>query len=63
VGDILNPQNVDDATAQDAVIYSLGTGVTFKPVTLFSDGTRHLLDAMTAHRASGCRHSVARAAQ
>lgn len=47
VGDILNAQDVDAAMAgQDGVICSLGSGVTFKHVTLFSDGTRHLLDAM-----------------
>jgi len=37
-GDILNAHDVDTAMAgQDAVICSLGTGVTFKHVTLFSD--------------------------
>ena len=47
VGDTLNNRDVDAAMAgQDAVICSLGTGVTFKHVTLFSDGTRNLLDAM-----------------
>jgi len=50
VGDILNAQDVDAAMAgQDAVICSLGTGVTLKHVTLFSDGTQHLLDAMQKH--------------
>jgi putative NADH-flavin reductase len=50
VGDILKPMDVDAAMAgQDAVICSLGTGVTFKHVTLFSDGTQHLLDAMHKH--------------
>jgi len=49
-GDILNAQDVDSAMAgQDAVICSLGTGVTFKHVTLFSDGTQHLLEAMRKH--------------
>ncbi len=49
-GDILNTQDVDSAmVGQDAVICSLGTGVTFKHVTLFSDGTQHLLDAMRKH--------------
>ncbi|MDQ2778596.1 MAG: SDR family oxidoreductase [Pseudomonadota bacterium] len=49
-GDILKAQDVGDAMAgQDAVICSLGTGVTFKHVTLFSDGTRHLLEAMQKH--------------
>lgn len=50
MGNILNPADVNVAMAgQEAVICSLGTGVTFKPVTLFSDGTRHLLDAMSRH--------------
>lgn len=50
VGDIRNAQDVDGAMAgQDAVICTLGTGVTFKPVTLFSEGTRNLLDAMNKH--------------
>jgi len=50
VGDILNAKDVNAAMAgQEAVICSLGTGVTFKRVTLFSDGTRHLLDAMHKH--------------
>lgn len=50
VGDILKSQDVDAGMAgQDAVICSLGTGVTFKHVTLFSDGTQHLLDAMREH--------------
>ena len=49
-GDILKPLEVDAAMAgQGAVICSLGTGVTFKHVTLFSDGTQHLLDAMHKH--------------
>lgn len=35
-GNILNQADVDEAMAgQDAVICSLGTGVTFKHVTLF----------------------------
>ena len=50
VGDILNADEVAAAMAgQDAVICSLGTGVTFKRVTLFSDGTRNLLSAMQKH--------------
>ncbi len=49
-GDILNRLEVDAAMAgHNAVICSLGTGVTFKHVTLFSDGTQHLLDAMHKH--------------
>lgn len=54
VGDILNAQDVDAAmTGQEAVICSLGTSVTFKHVTLFSDGTRNLLNAM-------CNQSIRR---
>ena len=46
-GDILKQSDVEAVMAgQEAVICSLGTGVTFKHVTLFSDGTRHLLHAM-----------------
>lgn len=49
-GDILNPVEVDAAMAgQRAVVCCLGIGVTFKHVTLFSDGTRNLLDAMHKH--------------
>lgn len=49
-GDIMNTRDVDSGMAgQDAVICSLGTGLTFKHVTLFSDGTQHLLDAMRKH--------------
>lgn len=46
-GNILNQADVDAAMAgQDAVVCSLGTGLTFKHVTLFSEGTRTLLNAM-----------------
>jgi len=49
-GDVMSPKDVDEAMAgQVAVICSLGTGVTFHHVTLFSDGTQHLLDAMHKH--------------
>jgi putative NADH-flavin reductase len=49
-GDILNQADVDAAMAgREAVICSLGTGVTFKHVTLFSDGTRNLLNSMRNH--------------
>ena len=40
----------------DAVIQSLGHGPTLLPVTLFSDATRILVDAMTAH---GVRRLIA----
>ena len=53
-GDILNPLEVDaEMAGQGAVICSLGTGVTFRHVTLFSDGTQHLLDPM--HRQGRAR--------
>src|SRR5216683_5568707 len=46
-GDVLNRADVDAAMAgQEAVVCSLGTGATFKHVTLFSDGTRNLLNSM-----------------
>ena len=53
-GDILNPLEVDAAMAgQDAVVCSLGTGVTFKHVTLFSDGTRPCWMPCTGTRFAG----------
>jgi putative NADH-flavin reductase len=46
-GDVLNPASLAAATAGvDAVICSLGSKITLKPVTLFSEGTRYLVDAM-----------------
>jgi hypothetical protein len=47
---LLRRVRVDSAMAgQDAVICCLGTGVIFKHVTLFSQGTQHLLAAMHEH--------------
>ncbi|MDZ7710843.1 MAG: SDR family oxidoreductase [Roseovarius sp.] len=50
-GDALNQQDVEAALAGvDAVIVTLGVGLgdLFKPVNLFSDATRVLIDAMKA---------------
>ena len=50
MGDILNgPDVAATITGQDPVICSLGTGVTFKHVTSFSDGTQHPVDTMHEH--------------
>jgi putative NADH-flavin reductase len=49
-GDVLNAASLDAAAAgQDAVLWALGTAVTRKPVTVFSEGTRNLLRAMERH--------------
>jgi putative NADH-flavin reductase len=49
-GDVLDVPSIDTAMAgQEAVICSLGVGITFRHVTLLSDGTRHLLDSMERH--------------
>ncbi len=48
-GDVLNFEQVRQATAgQEAVCLTIGVGVTWKPVTVFSQGTRNLLAAMAA---------------
>jgi putative NADH-flavin reductase len=49
-GDVLDAQSVNSAMKeQDAVILSLGMGITFSPVKLFSEGTRNVLRAMAEH--------------
>lgn len=49
-GDILDPQAVRAAVAdQEAVCLTIGIGVTFKPVRVFSQGTENVLAAMAAH--------------
>lgn len=49
-GDILEASKVRQAVAgQDAVCLTIGVGVTFKPVTVFSQGTKNLLAAMAEH--------------
>lgn len=56
-GDVRNPDDLKAAVAgQDAVIWTVGTGITRDEVTLFSDGTRKLIDAMKLH---GVRKLVA----
>jgi len=49
-GDILEPQQVRQAvTGQEAVCLTIGIGVTWKPVTVFSQGTENVLAAMAEH--------------
>jgi putative NADH-flavin reductase len=46
-GDILDITSVRQAMAgQEAVCLTVGTGVTFKPVKVFSEGTKNVLEAM-----------------
>jgi len=46
-GDVLEVVSLRDAMAgQDAVVLAIGMGLTRKPVTLFSVGTAHVLNAM-----------------
>lgn len=46
-GDVLNVGSlVSAARGQDAVISSLGSALTRKPITMLSEGTRNLVDAM-----------------
>lgn len=50
LGDIRDPIQVNEAVkGQDAVCLTIGVPITFKPVTLFSDGTRIVLEAMKNH--------------
>ena len=49
-GDILDPSQVQPAVAgQEAVCLTIGVGVTIKPVTVFSQGTKNVLAAMAEH--------------
>ncbi len=49
-GDILDPQAVFRAVAgQEAVCLTIGIGITWRPVTVFSQGTRNVLEAMRQH--------------
>jgi len=49
-GDILDPDAVHRAMAgQEAFCVTIGTGVTLKPVTLFSRGAQNVLEAMRRH--------------
>jgi putative NADH-flavin reductase len=50
-GDVLRPDSLAHAVIdQDAVISSLGSKISFKPVTMLSAGTRNLVEAMRAQR-------------
>jgi putative NADH-flavin reductase len=52
-GDVTDPQAVDQAVGQhDAVIFTISMGPTRKPVTVFSEGTGNVLDAMKRHEVS-----------
>ena len=49
-GDILNLSLVQQVVAgQEAVCLTIGVGVTIKPVTVFSEGTKNVLAAMAEH--------------
>jgi putative NADH-flavin reductase len=49
-GDILDSPLVQQAVAgQEAVCLTIGVGVTWKPVTVFSQGTKNVLAAMAEH--------------
>jgi putative NADH-flavin reductase len=56
LGDILNLESVQRAMVeQEAVCVTTGTGITWKPVTVFSQGTRNVLEAM---RRQGVRRLI-----
>lgn len=49
-GDVLRPETLAQAIVhQDAVISSLGSKISFKPVTMLSEGTRNLVQVMRAN--------------
>jgi putative NADH-flavin reductase len=55
-GDILDLERVQRAMAeQEAVCVTIGIGITWKPVTVFSQGTRNVLEAM---RRQGVRRLI-----
>ncbi|OGR31576.1 MAG: flavin reductase [Desulfobacca sp. RBG_16_60_12] len=55
-GDILDPESVQRAmAAQEAVVVTIGTGITRKPVTVFSQGMRNVPEAM---RRQGVRRLI-----
>ena len=55
-GDILDPESVQSAMAeQEAVCITIGIGITWKPVRVFSQGTRNVLEAM---RRQGVRRLI-----
>jgi len=46
-GDVLRPETLAEAVLdQEAVISSLGSKISFKPLTMLSEGTRNLVQAM-----------------
>lgn len=52
IGDVMDSDTVNTAMAgQEAVICSLGIKQTFKPVEIYSEGTTHMIRAMTRHNA------------
>jgi putative NADH-flavin reductase len=56
MGDILEPETVRRATVgQEAVCVTIGIGITWKPVTVFSQGTLNVLEAM---RQQGLRRLI-----
>src|SRR6266700_360303 len=55
-GDVFDLSDVERAvTGQDAVLSTLGVPYSFKPITLYSQGTAHIVQAMTR---SGVRRLV-----
>jgi len=55
-GDVRHSGSLSEAMrGQDAVICSLGSKISFKPMTLLSDGTRNVVDAM---RGAGVRRLI-----
>lgn len=49
-GDVADVAAMDAAVeGHDAVIFTIGLGPTQEPVTVFSEGTRNVLDAMSQH--------------
>jgi putative NADH-flavin reductase len=49
-GDVFDPGSVDDAVrGQDVVLSSLGVPYGRKPISVFSEGTGHIVEAMRAH--------------
>ncbi len=55
-GDVFDLSSVEQAVAgQDAVLSTLGVPFSFKPITLYSQGTAHIVQAMTR---SGVRRLV-----
>jgi putative NADH-flavin reductase len=50
-GDVLDAASVETAmTGHDVVVFTIGIGPTRKPVTVFSEGARNILEAMQKRR-------------